>query len=198
MVMNFFTVFLLGIGLAMDAFAVSICKGLALRKATFHNMLVAGLWFGIFQGLMPAIGYLFGNLFAQYIESVSSWTGFILLTLIGGNMIREALSKEEEEVNNSMQAGQMFLLAIATSIDALAVGITFSVVPVNMFAGMTRFVNTMIACLMICVETGIISMAGIKIGEVFGSRFKSKAEFAGGAILILIGLRIILTHFNVF
>lgn len=196
--MDFLMVVVLGIGLAMDAFAVSICKGLALRKTTFHDMLVAGLWFGIFQGLMPAIGYLFGSLFAQYIESVASWTGFILLTLIGGNMIRESLSKEEEEVDKSMQAGQMFLLAIATSIDALAVGITFSLLPVDMFAEMSQFVNTMIACLMICVETGIISMAGIKIGEVVGSRFKSKAEFAGGAILILIGLRIILTHFNVF
>ncbi len=197
--MNFLTIILLGVGLAMDAFAVSICKGLALRKVTFRDMLKAGLWFGIFQGLMPAIGYVFGSLFAGYIEAFSSWTGFILLALIGGNMIREALKKDDDEdVDSSMKASQMFLLAIATSIDALAVGLTFAVVPVNMVPALSAFWNTMLACLIICLETGILSMIGVKIGAVFGARFKNKAQIAGGVILILIGLRIILSHYGIF
>ncbi len=195
--MTLTTVLILGFGLSMDAFAVSICKGLALRSITWKDMLKAGLWFGIFQGLMPALGYIFGSLFAGYIESFSSWTGFILLALIGGNMIREARGNEEEDVNASMKAGQMFLLAVATSIDALAVGLTFAVVPVAMFGVLSRFANTMIACLIICIETGILSMIGVKIGALFGARFKNKAEIAGGIILILIGLQIILSHYGI-
>ncbi len=196
--MNFLTVALLGIGLAMDAFAVSICKGLALRHITWKDMIKAGLWFGIFQGLMPLIGYVFGSLFAGYIEAFSSWTGFILLALIGGNMIREAIKKDEDdEVDASMNAGQMFLLAVATSIDALAVGLTFSVVPVDMIGGLSVFWNTFLACLIICIETGLLSMLGVKIGSVFGSKLKDKAQIAGGVILILIGLKIILTHYHV-
>lgn len=195
--MTLTTVLILGFGLSMDAFAVSICKGLALRSITWKDMLKAGLWFGIFQGLMPALGYIFGSLFAGYIESFSSWTGFILLALIGGNMIREARDNEEEDVNASMKAGQMFLLAVATSIDALAVGLTFAVVPVAMFGVLSRFANTMIACLIICIETGILSMIGVKIGALFGARFKNKAEIAGGIILILIGLQIILSHYGI-
>ena len=195
--MTLTTVLILGFGLSKDAFAVSICKGLALRSITWKDMLKAGLWFGIFQGLMPALGYIFGSLFAGYIESFSSWTGFILLALIGGNMIREARGNEEEDVNASMKAGQMFLLAVATSIDALAVGLTFAVVPVAMFGVLSRFANTMIACLIICIETGILSMIGVKIGALFGARFKNKAEIAGGIILILIGLQIILSHYGI-
>lgn len=195
--MTLTTVLILGFGLSMDAFAVSICKGLALRSITWKDMLKAGLWFGIFQGLMPALGYIFGSLFAGYIESFSIWTGFILLALIGGNMIREARDNEEEDVNASMKAGQMFLLAVATSIDALAVGLTFAVVPVAMFGVLSRFANTMIACLIICIETGILSMIGVKIGALFGARFKNKAEIAGGIILILIGLQIILSHYGI-
>lgn len=196
--MTLTTILILGVGLSMDAFAVSICKGLALRKITWKEMAIAGAWFGIFQGLMPAIGYVFGSLFAGYIESFSSWTGFLLLVLIGGNMIREALKGEEEDVDASMKAGQMFLLAIATSIDALAVGLTFAVVPVAIVSGWSVFANTMLACLIICLETFAFSAAGIKIGEVFGSRYEKKAQIAGGVILILIGLRIILSHYGIF
>lgn len=195
--MTLTTIIFLGIGLAMDAFAVSICKGLALRKTTAAEMGKAALWFGIFQGLMPAIGYVFGSLFAGYIESFSSWIGFLLLALIGGNMIREGINTDEEHVDAGMGAGQMLLLAVATSIDALAVGLTFSVVPVSIISHISRFWNTMLACVIICVETGIISAAGIRIGGIFGAKFKNKAEIAGGMILVLIGLRIILSHYGI-
>lgn len=195
--MSFITILILGFGLSMDAFAVSICKGLALRSITWKDMLKAGLWFGIFQGLMPAIGYIFGSLFAGYIEAFSSWTGFLLLAFIGGNMIREALGNEEEDVNASMSAGQMFLLAIATSIDALAVGLTFAVVPVHMISELNRLANTMLACVIICMETGILSAFGVRIGAIVGAKFKNKAEIAGGVILILIGLEIILSHYGI-
>lgn len=194
--MSFVTIIILGIGLSMDAFAVSACKGLALRKVTWKQMLCAGLWFGIFQGLMPAIGYFFGSLFAGYIEAFSSWTAFILLALIGGNMIYEACSGKEESESASMSFKTMFWLAIATSIDALAVGITFSVVPVEMFAGLSRTANTMLACLIITLETCVLSMIGVKLGSVIGDKFEKKAQIAGGVILILIGLRIVLSHYG--
>lgn len=194
--MSWTTVIFLGIGLAMDAFAVSICKGLSLRKVTWKACLIAALWFGIFQGLMPAIGYLFGSIFAGYIEDFSSWTGFILLALIGGNMVRESFG-ESEETDGSLNFKSMLILAIATSIDALAVGLTFAVVPVMLIPSWSRFFNTMLACLVICIETGLISALGIKIGAIFGAKFEKKAEMAGGIILILIGLRIILTHYGI-
>lgn len=195
--MSLISVLFLGIGLSMDAFAVAICKGLALRKITWKEMCIAGAWFGIFQGLMPAVGYIFGSLFAGYIESFSSWTGFLLLLLIGGNMIREALGDEEEDVDASMKASQMLLLAIATSIDALAVGLTFAVIPVEILPALSRFANTMLACLIICLTTFVFSAAGIRLGEIVGARFQSKAQIAGGVILILIGLRIILSHYGI-
>lgn len=195
--MSWIAILLLGIGLAMDAFAVSICKGLALRHVAWKECLKAALWFGIFQGLMPALGYIFGNRWAGYIEAFSSWIGFILLALIGGNMVRESLS-EEEETDGSMDFKSMLLLAIATSIDALAVGLAFSVVPVKLIGSWTRFANTMLACLIICLETSFLSAIGIKVGAIFGSRFEKKAEMAGGIILILIGLQIILSHYGIF
>lgn len=195
--MSWITICMLGIGLAMDAFAVSICKGLALRQVTWKDCLIAALWFGIFQGLMPALGYIFGSLFAGYIEAFSSWTGFILLALIGGNMVRESLG-EGEETDSSMDFKSMLLLAIATSIDALAVGLTFSVVPVELISSWSRFANTMLACIIICLETGFVSALGIKVGAIFGARFEKKAELVGGIILILIGLRIILSHYGFF
>lgn len=195
--MSLWTIIILGIGLSMDAFAVSICKGLALRKVSGKDMLKAGLWFGIFQGLMPAIGYFLGSLFAGRIEAFSSWIAFILLALIGGNMIREAVWGADEDVDAGMGAGEMFLMAVATSIDALAVGLTFSMVPPEIVPGFGQTGNTMLSCLIICIETGILSAIGIRAGSWLGMKFKDKAQIAGGAVLILIGLRILLQHFGI-
>jgi len=196
--MDFGTLFVLAAALSMDAFAVAICKGLALKKITVGNCLIVGLWFGGFQGLMPFIGFLLGNHFAGVIESVSAWIAFILLAVIGGNMIREAFAKEEEAESSSLKFREMLLLAIATSIDALAVGITFACIPVKVFHGAGLLVNTLAGCIMIACTTCVISMAGVKIGSVFGTKYKNKAEFAGGTVLILIGLKIMLEHFGIF
>ena len=183
-IMNLIELFLIAVGLSMDAFAVSVCKGLSTKNAGVKNMLICGLWFGFFQALMPLIGYLLGVNFASAIETVDHWIAFILLALIGGNMIREAVKNEEEEENCCYNAKAMFPLAVATSIDALAVGVSFAflsvdIVPAVSFIGLCTFV---------------LSFAGVKVGSVFGSRFKSKAELAGGVILILIGLKILLEH----
>lgn len=196
--MSLVTVLILGIGLSMDAFAVSICKGLAIRQAGWKQMLCAGLWFGIFQGLMPLIGWLLGTLFASYIEAFSSWIAFGLLCYIGINMIREAGESEENKNQDAMDPAHMCVLAIATSIDALAVGVTFSVVPVEIFPMSSAWINTLSACFLIMLETGVLSAAGIKIGAIFGDKYKSKAEIFGGIVLILIGLRILLSHYGVF
>ncbi len=194
--MSFLTILILGASLSMDAFAVSICKGLALHKVTWKNMLTAGLWFGIFQGLMPAIGYILGNLIAGKVEAFSSWIAFALLAFIGGNMIRESFAPEEK-ANDSMKPGEMFMLAIATSIDALAVGVTFSVVPVAMFSHLSTFANTMLACLIICIETCCFSAFGVKLGSIAGAKYENKAKLAGGVVLVLIGLRILLSHYHI-
>lgn len=195
--MGLWEILILGAGLSMDAFAVSICKGLAIRKVSREDMFKAGAWFGIFQGLMPAIGYFAGTLFAGAIESFSSWIAFVLLSLIGGNMIREAVWGKEEDVNASMGVMEMLMMAIATSIDALAVGITFSMIPVEIVSSWTQSANTMLACLIICLETAAFSAVGIKAGAKLGEKFKDKAQIAGGAVLILIGLRILLSHFGI-
>ena len=195
--MGFLELFLLAIGLSMDAFAVSVCKGLAMQKVTFRNAAICGVWFGGFQALMPFIGYLLGAGFETYINAVAPWIAFVLLALIGGNMIREALSKDEEEdTSAALDVKTMFLMAVATSIDALAVGITFACVPVEIIAA-SQLVNTIVAICLIGVTTFVISCAGVKAGSVFGSRYKSKAEFVGGAILILIGVKILLEHLGV-
>ena len=196
--MGFLELFLLAIGLSMDAFAVSVCKGLAMQKVTFRNAAICGVWFGGFQALMPFIGYLLGSGFEKYINAVAPWIAFVLLALIGGNMIREALSKDDEEEDTSaaLDVKTMFLMAVATSIDALAVGITFACVPVEIIAA-SQLVNTLVAVCLIGVTTFVISCAGVKAGSVFGSRYKSKAEFTGGAILILIGVKILLEHLGV-
>ncbi|MBQ7840701.1 MAG: manganese efflux pump [Lachnospiraceae bacterium] len=173
--------FVLAVGLAMDAFAVSVCKGLALGKIKIKHMCIAGLWFGGFQALMPLIGYLLGSAFADMITQISHWIAFVLLVIIGGNMIKEAFGKEES-VDSSMGVKTMFLMAVATSIDALAVGVTFAFLKVNIIA----------AVLFIGVVTFICSAAGVKIGSIFGMKYRSKAEFCGGVILILIGLKILL------
>ena len=184
---EFFTLFILAVGLSMDAFAVAICKGLAMKKMSWKNAVIVGLWFGGFQALMPAIGYFLGVQFADKITSIDHWIAFVLLALIGGNMVREALSKEEEEASASMDVKTMFIMAVATSIDALAVGITFAFLDQNM----------PVAVSLIGVTTFLLSMAGVKIGSVFGAKYKAKAEFAGGVILILLGLKILLEHLDI-
>ena len=194
--MGFLELFLLAIGLSMDAFAVSVCKGLAMQKVTFRNAAICGVWFGGFQALMPFIGYLLGSGFEKYINAVAPWIAFVLLALIGGNMIREALSKDDEDTSAALDVKTMFLMAVATSIDALAVGITFACVPLQLIAA-SELLNTLLGVCIIGLTTFAISCTGVKIGNVFGTRWKSKAEIAGGVILILIGVKILLEHFGV-
>ena len=192
--MGLFELFLLSIGLAMDAFAVSICKGLAVKKITAKEYLLCGIWFGTFQGLMPLIGYFVGSRFERFINMVAPWVAFILLSLIGGNMIKEAFSPPEE-VKPEFDVKTMFMMAVATSIDALAVGITFVAVPVKVLPS-GAVSNVLLAVLMIGIITCIISMIGVKIGHIFGIRYKSGSEIMGGTILIFIGLRSLITHLD--
>ena len=182
--MGLIELFLIAVGLSMDAFAVSVCKGLAMPKCTFKKAAIVGLWFGGFQALMPAIGYILGAQFQEAIASIDHWIAFVLLALIGGNMIHEALDNDEEEADASLDVKTMFLLAVATSIDALAIGITFAFLKVNIIP----------AVCFIGIVTFIIYFAGVKIGNVFGARYKNKAEIVGGIILILLGLKILLEH----
>lgn len=179
--MSFAEVFLLALGLSMDAFAVSICKGLCLEKVKPKHMCIAGAWFGGFQALMPLIGYFLGRSFADMITQFDHWIAFFLLLFIGENMIREAFG-EEEHVDCSMDTKTMFVLAIATSIDALAIGVTFAFLRVSIIP----------AVCLIGATTFVCSGAGVKIGSVFGAKYKSKAEVVGGVILVLIGLKILL------
>lgn len=194
--MDLFTLILLAVGLSMDAFAVSICKGLAIKKLSFRHMLIIGAWFGGFQAIMPMIGYLLGMQFARFVNSFAPWIAFILLLLIGINMIRESFSKEEKEGEETDAIGfkTMFFMAIATSIDALAVGITFACVPVSIIHA-AALLNTILAVIIIGITTFIISVAGVKIGNIFGNIYKNKAEFIGGVILILLGIKIIVEHY---
>lgn len=190
----FITLFFIGVGLAMDAFAVSICKGLAMRKVKWKQAAIIGLFFGGFQALMPFLGWLLGSQFEQYIKSIDHWIAFILLGIIGGKMLFEAVKGDEDENEEScdddkpLNIKEMFVLAIATSIDALAVGITFA------------FLNYPIgeAVSIIGVTTFVISVAGVYIGNFFGERYKKKAEIAGGIILIAIGVKILLEHLGIF
>ncbi|MCF0115868.1 MAG: manganese efflux pump [Erysipelotrichaceae bacterium] len=186
----------LAVGLSMDAFAVSVCKGLSLQKASIKACLICGAWFGFFQFLMPVIGYVLGYRFETYVDAFSAWIAFGLLAFIGGNMIKEALGEEEEEADADLSIKTMFLMAIATSIDALAVGITFTCVPVAIMSG-SAFMNTFVGCVMIGITTFVLSMVGVYVGNVFGTKYKSKAELTGGVILVLIGLKILLEHFNI-
>lgn len=183
--MSLFSLFLLAVGLSMDAFAVAVCKGLATQKLTLKKACIVGLWFGFFQALMPTIGYLVGFRFQEKITSLDHWIAFVLLVLIGANMVREALSKEEEQANASLAFREMLLLAVATSIDALAVGVTFAFLPDIPIIPAVTFIG---------VITFLLSALGMKIGNVFGVRYKSKAELAGGIILILIGSKILIEH----
>ena len=185
--MGLLELFLIAVGLSMDAFAVSICKGLSVRKARPVHMLCVGVYFGGFQALMPAIGYLLGTQFAGLIASIDHWIAFVLLGFIGANMVREALSHEEESLDASFSVKTMIPLAVATSIDALATGVTFAflhvqIVPAVLFIGCTTFA---------------LSALGLKIGNVFGAKYKSRAELFGGVVLILMGCKILLEHLGV-
>lgn len=186
--MSLLELFLAAVGLSMDAFAVSVCKGLSLGKIKWKHMCIAGLWFGGFQALMPALGYFFGSFFADVVNKCSYWIAFILLAIIGGNMIKEALSKEEEEIDASMTVKSMFILALATSIDAFAMGVTLACMQVQIVR----------AVLFIGVTTFMLSAVGVKVGSVFGTKYKSKAEFFGGLVLLIIGMKILLEGLGIF
>lgn len=184
--MGILELLLLAIGLSMDAFAVSICKGLSVKKAGFHEMGLFAVWFGGFQALMPLIGFFVGSLFHQVISSFDHWVAFGLLAMLGLNMLREAFSKEEEEAGGAdFSTKTMFVMAVATSIDALAVGISLA---------LAGDVNIWLAVIFIGIITAIFSASGVKIGNVFGSRYEKKAEAAGGLILILLGVKILAEH----
>lgn len=189
--MSLLELFIIAVGLSMDAFAVSLCKGLASPKTDVKQSVIAGLYFGGFQALMPLLGYLLGAQFSGYIEQYDHWIAFILLGIIGGKMIKEALSKddaaEKPEEGNPFGVKAMLPLAIATSIDALAMGVSFAIlnvqiVPAVCFIGVTTF---------------LFSAAGVQLGNAFGLHFKSKAEICGGVVLILMGLKILLDHLGI-
>jgi putative Mn2+ efflux pump MntP len=184
--MSILDLFILAVGLSMDAFAVSVCKGLSLGKIKPKHMCIAGAWFGGFQALMPLIGYFLGNFFAEMIEKYDHWVAFVLLAIIGGNMIKESFGKDEK-VDSSMDVKSMLLLAIATSIDALAVGVTFAFLQVQIVPAVS----------FIGVITFIFSAVGVKIGSLFGTKYKSKAELFGGIVLVLIGIKILLEGIGV-
>lgn len=185
--MSLFELFLVAVGLSMDAFAVAVCKGLALKEARPRHMALVGLWFGGFQALMPVLGYLVGVQFKDAITAVDHWIAFGLLAVIGGNMVREALSGGEEAADASLAPKNMLLLALATSIDALAVGVGFAFLDVNIGAA-AGFIGAV---------TFVLSGAGMKVGSLFGAKYKNRAELAGGVILILLGTKILLEHLGV-
>ena len=185
--MGLLELFILAVGLSMDAFAVSVCKGLALKRVTLKNALTCGIWFGGFQALMQLIGYVLGNQFADYITTFDHWIAFILLCIIGGNMIRDSFDKEEDSSGASLAFKAMLLLALATSIDALAVGVTFAFLKVDIIS----------AVLFIGLITFTLSSIGVKVGSVFGAKYKSKAELAGGIILCVLGVKILLEHLGI-
>lgn len=187
--MEIFELVLLSIGLGMDAFAVSVCKGISMRKMSWKKACIIGLYFGGFQAIMPILGYFFGNSFESFITNIDHWIAFILLLIIGAKMIQEAFQKErdEDEYNEDISVKTMLILSIATSIDALAVGITFAFFKVDLILAVT----------LIGIITFILSVLGTKIGNRFGDKYKSKAELAGGIILILIGLKILLEHLEI-
>ena len=183
--MSIIEIALIGVGLAMDAFAVSICKGLAMRRMNYKKAIIIAAFFGVFQALMPALGYVLGTTFANKIAAIDHWIAFILLALIGANMIKEALSSDDDECqDDSLRLGDLIMLSIATSIDALAVGITFAFFNVSLLLSVS----------MIGIITFIICVIGVKVGNVCGEKDKSKAELAGGLILIVMGAKILIDH----
>ena len=185
--MGFFELFVLAVGLSMDAFAVSVCKGLSVQRCTLRHAATVGVYFGGFQAGMPLIGYLLGVQFQRYIVSIDHWIAFILLAVIGFNMIKES-REDAEELNDSFSFPTMLPLAVATSIDALAVGVTFAFLQVNIIP----------AVLFIGATTFVLSGIGIKVGNLFGARYKSRAELCGGVVLILIGCKILIEHLGLF
>ena len=189
--MGILELLLIGVGLSMDAFAVAICQGLCMKKLNWSHAAVIALFFGGFQALMPLIGWILGSQFAGYIQSFDHWVAFVLLALIGGNMVREALSPEEEEVacavESKLDYKQLFLMAVATSIDALAVGVTFAFLEVSIVPAIS-----IIGCTTFC-----LSMVGVAVGNFFGIRYKKRAELSGGIILILLGAKILLEHLGI-
>lgn len=185
--MNLLELFLIAVGVSMDAFAVAICKGLSLRKANFKNAGIVGLYFGIFQATMPLIGYLLGVQFQDKIRAIDHWIAFILLGMIGFHMIKESRDKTCEPTDNGLGFKSMFFLAIATSIDALAIGITFAFLQVNIVPAVS----------FIGIVTFAFSFIGVKIGNILGMKLKSKAEFIGGLILIGMGIKILLEHLEI-
>ena len=190
--MTLLEIFLVGIGLSMDAFAVAICKGLAMPTVNKKQTLLIGAYFGVFQALMPLTGWLLGSQFARHVTKMAPWIAFVLLAWIGGSMIRESLSKKEEDEEPEpveLRHKELFMLAVATSIDALAVGVSFSMVELAIPIGAAA---ALIGC-----TTFAISVGGVFVGHIFGAKYKNRAEFVGGAILILIGVKILLEHFGV-
>ncbi len=182
--MSLFEILVIAIGVSMDAFAVAICKGLSVSKLRPSHALKTGLWFGGFQALMPLIGYFAGVRFADVVSSVDHWIAFILLGFIGANMIKESFSREEENHDSDFSFNTMLAMAVATSIDALAVGVSFAFLRVRIW----------MAVLIIGLMTALFSIAGVRIGNVFGSRYKSLAELVGGVILLLMGIKILIEH----
>ncbi len=180
--MSMIELMLIAVSMSMDAFAVSICKGLSVRKVTLKHSLAVGGWFGGFQGVMPVIGFVLTSLFASLITSISHWIAFVLLLFIGGNMIREAMDKDVEEVDDSFSFMTMLTLAVATSIDALAMGVTLNLSGANIW----------LAAPMIAVTTAVLSPIGLKVGNLFGAKYKNKAELAGGIVLVGLGIKILL------
>ena len=188
--MGFLELFLIAVGLSADAFSVSVCKGLNMRKLNLKHAYVIALFFGVFQAVMPLLGYLLGTGFSEYIERFDHWIAFVLLAFIGGKMAVEAFGEKDEETEektDTLSMGELTILAVATSIDALAVGITFAFLKVNILPSV----------LLIGVTTFALSLGGVMLGNRFGAKYKSKAEIAGGVILILIGLKILLEHLGI-
>ena len=185
--MELFEIIFIGIGLAMDAFAVAVCKGLSMKKINWKSTIIIALYFGIFQAGMPVLGYFLGSTFSSFVQKVDHWIAFILLAIIGGNMIRESTDDEMDKRNDNVSFKTMIMLAIATSIDALTIGITFAFFEVNLLLAIT----------IIGFITFILSIIGVLIGNKFGDKFQNKAELAGGIILILIGLKVLLEHLGI-
>lgn len=185
--MGIVEIIVISVGLAMDAFAVSICKGLSMKKIHWKNVIIISLYFGVFQAIMPIIGYLLGSAFSDFVKSIDHWIAFILLSIIGGNMIKDSTDDEVEKRNDNVDFKTMIVLAIATSIDALAIGVTFAFFKINILSAIS----------IIGIITFILSFIGVVIGNKFGDKFQNKAEFTGGIILIIIGLKILLEHLGI-
>lgn len=184
--MSILDLLLLAVVLSMDAFAVSVCKGLALKNIKVKNCLWVGLWFGAFQAIMPTAGYCFARIFASYVNAFSHWIAFVLLALLGINMVREALGEEEKE-NDNVSVKEMLLLAIATSIDALAAGVSFALIPDFRITYAVIFIG---------IITFTLSAVGVKVGSVFGTKYNKSAQVVGGVVLVFLGLKIVLEHYG--